>query len=127
MTYEDERPLSPHLQVYRLPLTAILSIVHRLTGLLIALGAVLLIFVLFSVAAGPHAYATAHAVVGSWLGRIVLIGFTLGLYVHLCNGVRHLIWDMGYGFELQTVDKSAVGALLGAVALTIGTWLLVVL
>jgi len=127
MAYEDERPLSPHLQVYRLPLTAILSIVHRLTGLLIALGAVLLIFVLFSVAAGPHAYATAHAVVASWLGRIVLVGFTLGLYVHLCNGVRHLIWDMGYGFELETVDKSAIGALLGAVVLTIATWLLAVL
>jgi succinate dehydrogenase / fumarate reductase cytochrome b subunit len=124
MAYEDDRPLSPHLQVYRLPLTAVLSITHRLSGLAIVLGAVLLIFVLFAVAAGPQVYATAHAILDSWLGRLVLVGFTLALYFHLCNGVRHLFWDMGYGFELETVDKTALGTVLGAVVLTAATWLL---
>lgn len=127
MAYEDERPLSPHLQVYRLPLTAVLSITHRLTGLVNVLGAVLLVFTLFAVAAGPEAYAAAHAVIDSWFGRIVLFGFTLALYFHLCNGVRHLFWDMGYGFELETVDKTAVSALICALVLTLVTWTLALL
>ena len=126
MAYENDRPLSPHLQVYRLPLTAVLSITHRLSGLAIILGAVLLIFVLFSLAAGPQAYAAAHALLDSWFGYVVLVGFTLALYFHLCNGVRHLFWDMGYGFELDTADKSAIGTLIAAVVLTVATWLVVV-
>ena len=127
MAYEDERPLSPHLQVYRLPLTAVLSITHRLTGLVSVLGALLLVFTLFSVAAGPQAYATAYAVIDSWFGRIVLFGFTLALYFHLCNGVRHLFWDMGYGFELETADKTAISALICALVLTLVTWTLALL
>ena len=122
MAYEDDRPLSPHLQVYRLPLTAVLSITHRLTGLANVLGAALLVFVLFAVASGPEAYATAYAVIDSWFGRVVLFGFTLALYFHLCNGVRHLFWDMGYGFELETVDKTAISALICALVLTLVTW-----
>ncbi|MDH3713318.1 MAG: succinate dehydrogenase, cytochrome b556 subunit [Gammaproteobacteria bacterium] len=127
MAYEDERPLSPHLQVYRLPLTAVVSIIHRLTGLVIVLGAVLLIVVLFSVAAGPQSYATAQAALDSWIGRLLLIGLTLALYFHLCNGVRHLFWDIGYGFELETVDRTALATAVGALVLTSATWLLALL
>lgn len=123
MAYEDDRPLSPHLQVYRLPLTVVLSITHRLTGLAMAAGVVLLITVLFSVAAGPQAYAAAQGLLDSWLGHLVLIAFTLALYFHLCNGVRHLFWDVGYGFDLDTVDKTAIATLVGAVVLTGLTWL----
>ena len=127
MAVDDNRPLSPHLQVYRLPLTAVLSITHRLTGLAIVLGAMLLVFALFSVAAGPQAYATTYALADSWLGRVVLIAFTFALYFHLCNGIRHLIWDMGYGFDLDTADKSAIATLAGAAVLTLITWLVAVL
>lgn len=127
MAFEDNRPLSPHLQVYRLPLTAVLSVAHRLTGLAIVLGTVLLVLALFTVAAGPQAYAKTSMLLDSWAGRLVLIAFTFALYFHLCNGIRHLVWDMGYGFELQTADRSALLALAGAAALTVVTWLVALL
>jgi succinate dehydrogenase / fumarate reductase cytochrome b subunit len=117
------RPLSPHLQIYRLPLTALLSITHRLTGVGLAAGLVLLAWWLAAAATGPEAYATVSAVLGSWFGMLVLFGFSLALMFHLCNGVRHLFWDMGKGFEIaqaQRSDKIVIGA---AVALTAVAWL----
>ncbi len=119
-----QRPLSPHLQVYRLPLTAVLSVTHRLTGIALAGGTVLLIIILFAAAAGPQAYATAHWLAASWPGQLVLAAFTFALYFHLCNGVRHLFWDAGYGFELTTAERSGVAVLVVAVALTALTWLI---
>ncbi len=127
MALEDNRPLSPHLQVYRLPLTAVLSVAHRLTGLAIVLGTVLLVLALFTVAAGPQAYATTYMLLDSWAGRLLLIAFTFALYFHLCNGLRHLVWDMGYGFELETADRSALLTLAGAAVLTVVTWLVALL
>lgn len=117
------RPLSPHLQVYRLPLTALLSITHRITGVGLAAGLVLLAWWLAAAATGPDAYATVAAVLGSWFGLLVLFGFSLALSFHLCNGIRHLFWDAGKGFEIaqaQRSDKIVIGA---AVALTAVVWL----
>ena len=118
----DTPPLSPHLQVYRLPITALLSISHRITGVFLALGVLLLFYVLVAATAGPQAYQGAHAFVASWFGQLVLFLFTLALYFHFCNGIRHLIWDVGYGFELETIDKSAYIVLGVSIVLTLITW-----
>jgi succinate dehydrogenase / fumarate reductase cytochrome b subunit len=118
------RPLSPHLQVYRLPLVAILSITHRITGVALSAGTILLALWLGSAAYGPEAYDQVSALLGSPIGLIILFGFSAAFYYHLCNGVRHLVWDVGQGFELPTVRRSNILVLLGAAVLTAGTWAL---
>ncbi len=118
------RPMSPHVQVYRLPLNAILSISHRITGIVLALGAVLVVALLIAAAAGSQAYGAMYALAAHWLGQIVLVGFTLALYFHLCAGVRHLFWDAGYGYELTTARRSSYAILVAAVLLTAVTWAL---
>ena len=116
-------PVSPHLQIYRLPLTALLSITHRLTGIFLALGSVLLIWVLAAAAQGAEAYAVVIPHFQAWYGQIFLLGFLFSLYLHFCNGIRHLFWDVGYGFELETVDLTAKIAIAVALVLTVATWL----
>jgi len=119
----DNRPLSPHLQIYRLPLTAITSITHRLSGLLLGLGALGMVYWLIALAAGPAAFEGARAAAGSFIGQIVLILFSLALFYHLCNGIRHLFWDAGYGFELDTAHRSGQAVIAAAVVLTIIVWI----
>ena len=118
----ENKPLSPHLQIYRLPLTALLSISHRFTGAFLGLGALLLIAVLAAAASGSDAYESVHVLVTSWLGQLLLLLWTLALYFHLCNGIRHLIWDAGYGFELDAAQKSSWSVLFVAGLLTLSTW-----
>ena len=113
------RPISPHLQVYRPQLTSVLSILHRITGVALAVGTILLVYWLIAAASGPEAFASAEAFFGSWLGRILLFGWTFALYFHLTNGIRHLFWDAGFGFELKTVYASGWTAVALAVALTL--------
>lgn len=118
------RPLSPHLQIYRPQLTSVLSILHRGTGIILALGALLIAWWLVSVAGGPAAYQAAHGFFNAWFGKLLLFIWTLCTFYHLCNGIRHLAWDAGYGFELSTAylsGKIVVGAALG---LTVLVWLL---
>lgn len=122
MARDRERPLSPHLQIYRLPLNAILSILHRLTGVALAFGLVLLVGVLITAAAGSQAYTVVHLLLTHWLGELVLLAFTLALYYHLCAGVRHLFWDAGHGYELVTAGRTAWAVIGGAVGLTALTW-----
>lgn len=117
------RPLSPHVQIYRMPFTAILSISHRITGVALAVGSLALAYWLASAAAGPAAYAQAQGLLGSWLGKLVLFGWTIALYYHLCNGIRHLYWDKGKGFEKAEADKSGRLAVIVAAALTVVTWI----
>ena len=100
------RPISPHLQVYRPQLTSVLSILHRITGVALAIGTILLVYWLIAAASGPEAFASAEALIGSRLGRILLFGWIFALYFHLANGIRHLFWDAGFGFELKTVYAS---------------------
>ena len=123
MSARPERPISPHLQIYRLPLNAILSITHRLTGLVLALGALLVVLLLVAAAAGPDAYATAHGVAAHWLGQVVLFAFTAALYYHFCAGIRHLVWDAGYGYSLEAARKGSYAVLAGTAVLTVVTWL----
>jgi succinate dehydrogenase / fumarate reductase cytochrome b subunit len=118
-----ERPLSPHLQVYRPQITSVLSILHRLTGAALALGTLLLAYWLAAVASGPESYAAAQAAIGSLIGRVVLFGWTWALFYHLANGIRHLAWDAGWGFELRTVNLSGWLAVIASFALTLLAWI----
>ena len=117
-----ERPLSPHLQIYRPQLTSVLSIAHRGTGIALVAGTLVLVYWLISVASGPEAYASAQALLGSWIGRLVLLGFSFSLFFHLCNGIRHLFWDVGLGFELKTAYASGTAVLIVSVAMTVIAW-----
>lgn len=120
----QNRPLSPHLQVYKPQLTSILSISHRVTGLVLSVGTLLLVWWLLAAAAGPGAFATAQGLIGSWIGYLVLFGFTYCLMYHLCNGIRHLFWDAGYGFELDSVYKSGWATVYASAGLTVLAWLI---
>jgi succinate dehydrogenase / fumarate reductase cytochrome b subunit len=116
------RPLSPHLQVYRPQITSVMSISHRITGVALAVGTLLLVWWIGSAAAGPEAYATAQAFIGSWFGKLLLAGWSFCLFYHLCNGIRHLFWDAGKGFELETMAMTGKLAIAAAVVLTVLAW-----
>ena len=118
----NNHPVSPHLQIYRLPLTALLSITHRITGVVLAIGILLLTLVLVAAAQGPAAYQSVMGHYHAWYGQIFVLGFLFALYLHFCNGIRHLFWDAGYGFELETVDLTAKLAIVVALVLTVATW-----
>jgi|SRR6056297_1031215 len=113
------RPLSPHLQVYNQSYTGTLSILHRVTGVALTLGAVLVIWWLVAAATGPAYFAFVDGLLTSLLGELILIGSALALSYHFANGIRHLVWDMGYGFELETVKKSGTAVIGFAVVLTL--------
>jgi succinate dehydrogenase / fumarate reductase cytochrome b subunit len=113
------RPLSPHLQIYRPQLTSVLSILHRVTGMALSVGTILLVYWLIAAASGPGAFAAAEAVVGSWIGLVLLFGWTFALFFHLANGIRHLFWDAGLGFELKAVYASGWTVVAVATALTL--------
>ena len=117
-----ERPLSPHIQIYRPQLTSVLSITHRATGIALVVGTLVLVYWLLSVASGAEAHASAQALLGSWLGRIVLLGFSFSLFFHLCNGIRHLFWDAGLGFELRTAYASGNAVIVVSIAMTLAAW-----
>ncbi len=116
------RPLSPHLQIYRWQITSVLSILHRFTGLALSVGTLLLVWWLVALASGPDAFATAQACVGSWLGRLLLLGWSFSLFFHLANGIRHLFWDAGFGFEIKTTTASGWAVVVTSVALTVIAW-----
>lgn len=118
------RPVSPHLQIYKPQITSILSITHRLTGVALCGGAVILTYWLMSATYGPDAFATAQSLLGSWFGMLVLLGVVFSLWYHLANGIRHLAWDVGWGFELDQVTMSGIAVLVVAVVLTVGTFAL---
>jgi succinate dehydrogenase / fumarate reductase cytochrome b subunit len=122
--HTDNRPLSPHLQIYRLPLTAITSITHRITGLLLALGSLVLVYWLVAAASGPQAYATAMAVLGNLFAQLLMLGWTYALFYHLCNGIRHLFWDAGRGFDLETARKAGIVVFVAAGVLTALVWII---
>jgi len=116
------RPLSPHLQVYRPQLTSILSILHRLTGCALAVGTLLLVWWLAAAAGWGTPFADVQAIIGSWIGRLLLFGWSFALFYHLCNGIRHLFWDAGRGFELSSVNASGVAVVIVSTVLTLAAW-----
>lgn len=119
------RPLSPHLQVYSLPLTALMSISHRITGIGLTLGSLLLVWWVTAAAYGEVEFEQVQSFLGSWIGILLLLGFSFALFFHLCNGLRHLFWDFGRYFELHETRRADVVVLIGAAAMTAATWVMV--
>jgi len=117
-----QRPLSPHLQVYKWQLTSVLSILHRATGLALAFGTIFLVWWLLAAATGDSPFCTAEAFWYSWFGRLLLFGWTWSLFYHLSNGIRHLFWDAGYGFELKTTYASGWTVVTASFVLTVIAW-----
>ena len=117
-----DRPLSPHLQVYRPLINMMMSIVHRITGAGLYIGTLLLAWWLAAAAFSPDQFALVSSLLGSWLGQLVLIGFTWAVLHHLLGGIRHLIWDTGRGFELGWVDIMSWGTLALSLTLTAVVW-----
>lgn len=116
------RPLSPHLQIYRPQLTSVLSITHRASGLALAVGTLLLVWWLFAAAIGPDAFSLSQAFWRSSIGRLMLLCWTWSMFFHLCNGLRHLFWDAGRGFELKTTYASGWTAVTASIVLTLIAW-----
>ena len=123
---EHQRPLSPHLQVYRPQLTSVLSISHRATGMLLALGTLGLVYWLVALASGPAAFRGAQSHFAAWYGQALLVVWSFALFYHLCNGIRHLFWDAGYGFELRQVYASGWVVVIVSVLLTVAVWAFVI-
>jgi succinate dehydrogenase / fumarate reductase cytochrome b subunit len=118
------RPLSPFTTIYRWPVTMATSITHRVTGIGLALGTILLAWWLIAVASGPEAYGMFTGLVASWIGQIVLFGFAWSLAYHLLNGIRHLAWDTGYGFDVKTAEKTSWLVIVLSVLLAAGAFAL---
>jgi succinate dehydrogenase / fumarate reductase cytochrome b subunit len=117
------RPLSPHLQVYRFAMTMAMSIVHRITGVGLYLGTVLLAWWLVAAASGPDYFQLVNRIYGSWIGLLILFLFTWALVHHMLGGIRHFIWDTGRGLDKPMRDHLATATLVGSVAITILLWI----
>ena len=121
---QKERPLSPHISIYKPQLTSMLSILHRATGVFLALGTPLLVLWLWNIAAGADSYASMQDCLNHWIAQLALLGWSFALFYHLCNGIRHLFWDVGRGFEIPTLYKSGWFVVLASILLTAVTWYL---
>jgi succinate dehydrogenase / fumarate reductase cytochrome b subunit len=117
-----QRPLSPHLQIYRPQLTSMMSIAHRASGIVNVAGSLLLVYWLAALAGGPTAFARASALFGSIPGQVVLFAFSVSLFYHLANGIRHLVWDTGHGFDIPSVYRSGRIVLVATAVLTVLAW-----
>jgi succinate dehydrogenase / fumarate reductase, cytochrome b subunit len=120
-----KRPLSPHLQIYRPQITSVLSISHRLTGALLAAALLVMVYWLASLAAGDAAYGRAMALLGAWPLKLLLFFASFAFFYHLCNGIRHLWWDTGRGFEIAEVVGSGWIVVIAATVLTLVTWTII--
>ena len=118
------RPLSPHLQIYRRQLTSVTSILHRFTGIGLAVGLLYLVCWLVAAASGLDSFDRLQTFNGSIIGRLLLLGWTVAFFYHLLNGLRHLAWDAGFGFELPVAYKTGYAVFIGTAVLTILAWML---
>lgn len=121
-TPRHPRPLSPNIQHYRPQLTSVLSILNRIKGAILSAFAVMLVVWLTVGATGPEAYATVQRVITSWVGQAVLFGCTFAFFLHLCGGIRHLVWDSGHGFELRSIYASRWAVVAASAVLTVTAW-----
>ena len=120
------RPLSPHVSIYRWYFTMALSIANRVTGAGLSVGLLLLAWWLIALASGPESFAAVQAAMDNILGGLVLFGFTLFFFYHTLNGIRHLAWDAGYGYDIPTTYRSGWLVLIGTAVATVLTWLIVI-
>ncbi|MBE0530920.1 MAG: succinate dehydrogenase, cytochrome b556 subunit [Rhodospirillales bacterium] len=117
-----KRPLSPHLHIYKGQISSVVSVMQRITGGGLAVGLGFFVYWLGAAAYGPDAYATAHWFLTTWFGYLCLFGFTVCMYFHLCNGIRHLVWDIGWGFEIHQVNAGGIAVLAATGIFTVITW-----
>lgn len=119
------RPLSPHLQIYRWQITMSLSILHRMSGAALAIGTIMLVWWLLAASGDAATYAVFQQFSGSLLGRLMLFGWSVAMFYHLCNGVRHLVWDCGKALTIPEVTRTGILVVIGTVFLTALCWVLV--
>jgi succinate dehydrogenase / fumarate reductase cytochrome b subunit len=124
MATNINRPTSPHLQVYKLPLTGIISITHRMTGVMLSAGLIFFVYIVYAVAGGSNTYTAMQALMSLWLVKLIYWGFIYALFFHLCHGVRHLIWDAGKSFDRDTLNRYALIELGCSLVLTLLTLIL---
>jgi len=120
---KKQRPISPHLQVYKPQLTSVLSIMHRFTGVALSMGVIVLCWWLFSLSSGGAAYGHFISHAKTWYGKLFMVGWLFSFYYHLCNGLRHLYWDIGKGYGLKTLYKTGWLVVVVSISLTIATTL----
>jgi succinate dehydrogenase / fumarate reductase, cytochrome b subunit len=118
-----DRPISPHLQIYRWQLTSVLSILHRAAGIALSAGAILLVWWLVAAASGPETYEGVSNFLGSWIGLLLLFGWTAALFYHLCNGIRHLVWDTGQALDLKSTYLGGWLVVGATAVLTVVSWI----
>ncbi|MEL6300223.1 MAG: succinate dehydrogenase, cytochrome b556 subunit [Pseudomonadota bacterium] len=116
------RPLSPHLSAYKFRITSTLSILHRMTGVALSAGTLLFVAWLIAIASGGESYDQFGAILGSIIGKVVIAGFVYALFYHLSNGIRHLFWDAGKGFEMEQATRSGWAVVIVSAAATALTW-----
>ncbi len=119
----ENSPLSPHLSIYKFRIHMFMSILHRITGVILATGLMAVVYWLAAAAYGPESYARAQVIYQSWFGYLALLGWTACLFYHLCNGIRHMFWDIGWGFEKKQISGSGVVVLVATAVLTGISWL----
>ena len=119
---DSKNPLSPHLQIYRLHISSLLSITHRISGIINILALILIFFWLLALSFGENSYELFLLSINSFFGKFILIGFTWSISYHVLSGVRHLFWDLGYGYEIKTANFSGILVILGSLVLTIILW-----
>jgi succinate dehydrogenase / fumarate reductase cytochrome b subunit len=124
MATNTNRPTSPHLQVYKLPLTGIISITHRMTGVMLSAGLIFFVYIVYAVAGGSNTYTAMQALMSLWLVKLIYWGFIYALFFHLCHGIRHLIWDAGKSFNRDTLNRYALVELGCSLVLTLLTLIL---
>ena len=120
---DSKNPLSPHLQIYRWHISSLLSITHRICGVINLLGLILIFFWILILSLGESNYELFLISINSFFGKFILIGFTWSMIFHLLSGIRHLVWDFGYGFEIKTANFSGLIVIISSLALTIIFWL----
>jgi len=120
---DSKNPLSPHLQIYRWHISSLLSITHRISGVINLLALILIFFWLIFLSLGENNYESFLLIINSFIGKFILIGFTWSMSFHLLSGIRHLVWDLGYGFEIRTANITGVIVIISSLALTIIFWL----
>jgi succinate dehydrogenase / fumarate reductase cytochrome b subunit len=119
---ERQKPLSPNIQLYRPQLTSVLSILNRLTGVLLSVAAIALVIWLLAAATGPEAYSGVRTALASWVGQVFLFGCTFAFFLHFFGGIRHLLWDTVHGFELWEIYMSGWTVVAASIVMTITTW-----
>ena len=120
---DSNNPLSPHLQIYRWHISSLLSITHRIAGIINLLALILIFFWLTALSFGENSYELFLLIINSFFGKFILIGFTWSMSFHLLSGIRHLVWDLGYGFEIKTANISGIIVIISSLFLTILFWL----